>query len=344
MKVDLNFSVVSRFFRGLLNDFGQKKLWPVAVVLLAGIVAVPVLLAKSSSPAAAPQASLPTPPPATGTSLPTVNVQSTATGSTARLTGPAHNPFTQGNASAGVAAVTTAANNIVSRLTGSNAPIGTSTTPTSATGTSSAGSSSSGSSSSTSSSTTSSSSGSPTTSSSGSTPSITGNAKPKPAPAGLTATQSYDVAMAITNSAGGVNTVDPLDRLSLVPNNQQPLLVELGVLKGGSRVLFAVEHGAIVNGPGTCTPGPIDCEILSLAQDQTESVTNRDNSANALFAITGISAVSHSSASAANKARAAKSEAGQAVLDGSNLPTLMLFKYEPSVGAVVDLRDLTVGG
>lgn len=150
--------------------------------------------------------------------------------------------------------------------------------------------------------------------------------------------------MAITNSAGGVNTVDPLDRLRLVPNNQQPLLVELGVLKGGSRVLFAVEHGAIVNGPGTCTPGPIDCEILSLAQDQTESVTNRDNSANALFAITGISAVSHSSASAANKARAAKSEAGQAVLDGSNLPTLMLFKYEPSVGAVVDLRDLTVGG
>src|SRR5581483_2149414 len=104
MKLDLDFSVVSRFFRGLLSDFGQKKLWPVAAVLLAGIVAVPILLAKSSSPAPAPQAALPTPPPATGTSIPTVNVQSTATGSTARLTGRAHNPFAQGSmgTSAGV--------------------------------------------------------------------------------------------------------------------------------------------------------------------------------------------------------------------------------------------------
>jgi hypothetical protein len=174
-------------------------------------------------------------------------------------------------------------------------------------------------------------------------PSITGNATPKPAPTGLKPTQSYDVALAMTNSAGGVDTTDPLQRLTPIPSDQEPLLVELGVLQSGGKVLFAVEPGTVVNGPGTCTPGPIDCEILSLGQDQTESISSRDSSANALFAITGISAVTHSSVGDANRARESKSAAGQAVLDStSGLAALSLFKYEPSVGSVVDLRDLGV--
>ena len=40
------------------------------------------------------------------------------------------------------------------------------------------------------------------------------------------------------------------------------------MLKGGKQVLFAVQQGAAVSGPGTCTPGPIDCEILALAPGQ----------------------------------------------------------------------------
>jgi hypothetical protein len=152
--------------------------------------------------------------------------------------------------------------------------------------------------------------------------------------------------MAITNSAGGVDTVDPLARLSLIPSKQQPLLVELGVLQGKSRVLFAVEPGTVVAGPGACTPGPIDCEILSLGEDQTEAISSRDSGAHALFAITGVTAVSHASTALANLARHAESAAGRAVLNSSSstLPALSLFKYEPSVGAIVDLRNLTVGG
>lgn len=152
--------------------------------------------------------------------------------------------------------------------------------------------------------------------------------------------------MAITNSAGGVDTVDPLARLSAIPDKQQPLLVELGVLRGGKRVLFAVQPGTVVAGPGACTPGPIDCEILSLGQDQTEAISSHDSGAHALFAITGVTALNHSSAALASLARHAASSAGRAVLDSSSssLPALSLFKYEPSVGAIVDLRDLTVGG
>jgi hypothetical protein len=156
------------------------------------------------------------------------------------------------------------------------------------------------------------------------------------------------VALAITNSKGGIDTTDPLTRLSPIPSAQQPLLVELGVARGGDRVLFAVQPNAVPTGPGVCTPGPIDCEILSLRQDQTEQLSTRQGSIGstqvALFAITSISATDYPSAAAAGRARRASSAAGRAVLNNSNSPTLALFQYEPSVGSVVDLRNLKVGG
>lgn len=329
MKLDLDISVVSRFFSRILGEFaGQKRLWPIAGVLLAAIIAVPLLLTKSSSAPPAPQASLPSVPPATGTSLPTINVQSTPKPS--RITGAAHDPFAQGTPGVTpTTALTSASSSALGTVPGSNTS-------------SSAGAGSSTTSTSTGSSTT------PSTGGSGTStpPSITGSSQPKPAPAGLSSTQSYEVSMAITNSAGGVDTVDPLARLSAIPNDQQPLLVELGVLRDKSRILFAVEPGTVVNGPGVCTPGPIDCEVLSLGQDQTEAISSHNSAAHALFAITGITAVNHSSAALAKLARHAESAAGRAVLNSSSsaLPALSLFKYEPSVGAIVDLRDLTVGG
>jgi hypothetical protein len=152
--------------------------------------------------------------------------------------------------------------------------------------------------------------------------------------------------MAITSGGGGINTVDPLTRLSLIPSDQQPLLAELGVENGGKRVLFAVQPNAVVNGPGACTPGPLDCEILSLGQDQTEQLSRTGSNGTsqvALFAITGITATNYPSARAADKARRAQSAAGRAVLNQDTLPSLSLFQYEPSLGSVVDERNLTVG-
>jgi hypothetical protein len=170
---------------------------------------------------------------------------------------------------------------------------------------------------------------------------------PKPKPTGLTSTQSYHVSVSITNSAGGLGTIDPLERLSVVPSNKQPLLVELGVLEGGRRVLFVVQPGTVVSGPGVCMPGAVDCEILSLAQDQVETVSML--SANSVvrvaeFAVTAIRADQHSSAAAAARVRRMASATGRHLLRNSTLSALSLFQYQPSLGAVVDLRSLTVGG
>jgi hypothetical protein len=125
------------------------------------------------------------------------------------------------------------------------------------------------------------------------------------------------------------------------------MLVELGVLKGGHRVMFAVQPGTVVSGPGICTPGPIDCEILSLAQDQTEGLASQLGTglaAGPLFAVTAITADDHASEAAADKARRVESAAGRALLNNSTLDALSLFHYEPSLGTVVDLRNLTIGG
>src|SRR5205823_220376 len=90
---------------------------------------------------------------------------------------------------------------------------------------------------------------------------------------------------------GGINTIDPLERLSVVPSPKQPLLVELGVLQGGKRVLFAVQPGAAVSGPGTCTPGPIDCEVLTLAPGQTEGVSKQTSTGTTRVAPSGAQAI-----------------------------------------------------
>jgi hypothetical protein len=134
-------------------------------------------------------------------------------------------------------------------------------------------------------------------------------------------------------------------RLSPLPSARQPLLVELGVLRGGSRVLFAVQPGTVVRGPGTCIPGPIHCELLSLAQAQTERLSVRSASGTvevALFAVSAIRVVRHASRSAAQRARRAESAAGRRVLNHSSLGALSLFRYVPGVGAVEDLRNLTL--
>jgi hypothetical protein len=332
MNLDFDLSVVTRLLRGFVTELRQKRLWPVAALLLAVIVAIPVLLTKSASPAPQPQAQIPSTPPPPGGSIPALNVQTTQPHS--RLTGRGHDPFATGASASGAssaavtAAVSTAFSQATSTLTG-----GASTTTATGTGGSSivtSGSSSSG------------------TTPSSPPPSITGNAKPKPAPSGLKPTQAYDVGLAITNSTGGIDTTDPLERLSTIPSQQQPLLVELGVARGGNRVLFVVQPGTVLHGPGVCTPGPIDCEIVSLAQDQTEQLSTKQGSIGstqvALFAITNISATDYPSAAAADKARRAASSAGRALLDTSKNQMLSLFQYEPSLGSIVDLRNLKVGG
>jgi hypothetical protein len=331
------------YVNSILNDLREKRLWPIAVVLLAALVAVPVLLSKSSAkPAPAAPAAPATPPPSSATALPTVNVSS-GPGHTS-LKGKGRDPFAQLLAHAASSTATGTGSATTSSGTTSTATGGSGTTASSTGGgvTSTTGGSTTGGSTG----------GSPTTPVGGGT---TGPSSPlppstkpaPPAPSGLTPTETYAVRFSITNGSGGFDTIDPLERLSVLPSERQARLVELGVLKGGKRVLFMVQPGTQVNGPGTCTPGRIDCQILSLAPNQIESVslvTANGTTSLASFAVTSIHAVKHPSAAAAAKARRNASAVGRRLVNRSTYDALSLFPYDPSVGALVDLRNLTVGG
>jgi hypothetical protein len=314
--------------RNMLKELVDRKLWPIALVLIIALVAVPVLLTKKAPTDIVTPPSGPL-PYSSGSTLPAISVKTTQGNS--NLGGKGRNPFTPQHVAttsttATVAAVTTPA-------------AGTTTTSTGTTGVSSTGSTGGGGTGN-------------TGSSSGGTPAPTPTTPapapaPKPAPTGLTSTQAYHVSLAFTTANGGVRTIDPLERLSILPSKQQPMLVELGVLQGGHSVAFVVEPGTVVSGAGSCTPGPIDCEVLTVKPGQTEGISKQTASGSipvALFSVNSISADQFPSAAAAYKARQTASDVGRQLLNRSPLSAISLFQYDPSVGAVVDLRNLTVGG
>jgi hypothetical protein len=314
--------------RNMLKELVDRKLWPIALLLVIALVAVPVLLTKKAP------TDIVTPPTgplpySSGTTLPAISVKTASANS--NLGGKGRNPFTPQHVAttattATVASVTTPSAGTTSTSTGTTGISGTGSTGGSGTSSSS--------------------------SSSGGTPAPTPTTlaptpAPKPAPTGLTSTQAYHVSLAITTANGGVNTIDPLERLSILPSKQQPMLVELGVLQGGHSVVFIVEPGTVVSGAGSCTPGPIDCEILTLKAGQTEGISKQTASGStpvALFSVNAISADQFSSVAAATKARQTASNVGRELVSHSPLSAISLFQYDPSVGAVVDLRNLTVGG
>jgi hypothetical protein len=161
----------------------------------------------------------------------------------------------------------------------------------------------------------------------------------------LSDTQSYGVSMSETNNQNGVAAIDGVERLAPLPSSHQPILVELGVLQGGHRVLYAVAPGTVLRGPGICVPGPIDCEVMSLAPDQIESLsTNASTAPVAMFMVTDITAVNHRSRSEAQQARQTVSPDGSQVLAAATLPAVQLFPYDADLGALVDVRNVTVGG
>lgn len=319
-----NFNLNTHFIENLIADLREKRLWPIAAALVVALVAVPVLLSSGGSSSVPVAAAPPVPAPSGAVpALPAVSV--TATPSHARLTGKQRDPFKQQVKSKSTTAKTATSKTSSTSKSSSGS---TSTTKKSAASTTSGAVG-----------------GSTTTVTS--TPTTSTPTTPTPAPTGLTASQAYHVAISMTVATGDVQAVDPVERLSLLPSNQEPRLIELGVQNGGHRVLFVVQPGTIVRGPGRCTPGPIDCEIISLAPNQIEWVGTSGPSGIAtvaLMAVTAINAADYSSPAAADKARTATSKNGRRALSDSTSRALSLFQFKPGLGALVDLSNVTVGG
>jgi hypothetical protein len=297
----------------------SNALWPIAAILAVAIVAVPLLLSNSGSQSNQPLAESSVGPTIPNvSSIPAVSVSDTA--SDAKLKGRSRNPFQQlkgGTSGSG------SAKSSKSEPTPSQSSSGSSSQSTTGSGSHTSGSTGTG------------------------TTTTTTTPPPPPPPSGLTPTETYEVSVSVTGNSGNENTINSLERLSALPSRSNPLLVELGVLKGGKDVLFALQPGTIVRGGGRCIPGPTDCELLSLRRSQVERVeaTTQDGvMPEAMFAVTAITMQKHTNAAVASAARRVQNAYGHSLLKASTSPALSLFQYDPNIGALVDKRNLSVGG
>jgi hypothetical protein len=218
------------FLLDLWMDLREKRLAPIAIALLAGIVAVPIVLAKGSTP--------PPPPPAATTvasAAPVVVRSAPAKGAVdSKLqTFSPRDPFEPTR----VAAVTTG---------GTTPKTGTGTTKTT-TGTTTAPSGG----------------GTTTTPSGGGTTTTPSGGTTQPTKA-IVFTYTVDLRF---GPPGTQKLFKGVQRLELIPSQADPKIVFLGITTSGKTAAFLVDSKLGVDTNGKCSPSPDQCTFLYLRPD-----------------------------------------------------------------------------
>jgi hypothetical protein len=213
----------------------QRRLWPVALLLLGALVAVPFVLAKSPEPA--PVATAPA-PAAGGTKAtaasadPIVTLASDEPGATTRRAlGGRHNPF--------------AASGPKKKASKQKAATTTQSTDSSKDESTSGG-------------------DAPASSGGG------GTSAPTPTPEPETETvPAGSIVVRFGSSDSGDLARQTLRKNEALPDEDNPVLVFMGLKENGKTAVFLVSEGLVPTGDGTCTPASV-CEQLELEVGETE--------------------------------------------------------------------------
>jgi len=67
-----------------------------------------------------------------------------------------------------------------------------------------------------------------------------------------------------------------VERMSVLPDEENPVLVYRGVEDGGKVAIFELTGDVEAQGDGTCAPTPEDCQYLKLRAGETEFITVTD--------------------------------------------------------------------
>jgi hypothetical protein len=241
----------------LRRDLFERKLWPLIVLLLVAVIAVPLMLRKNASATVTP---VPPAPPMAGATAPTDRTTARAPNHTLRVSMP-RDPFASGmpklsaqpesqtKSTAGTSGTTTSG-----ATTSTTSPSMVSPTPT-----------------------TTPSSGSPTTpttttsTTSTTTTSTTGSSFIPPVPVAVRSWTVYAVDVRI-----GTGSFAPLDsdiaRLTPLPSVAEPKAMFMGVMAGGQEAVFALGAAVQHSGPGVCRPDRKRCAAIVLRVGETEQI------------------------------------------------------------------------
>jgi hypothetical protein len=267
----------------------QRRLWPVAILLIAAVAAVPLALAEEPEPAA-PVADTTATDDASGESALAVEpivAQATTVDRAKRrkVLGSRKNPFgvpkTQQPGSA--PAPNSDGSIVASAPTGQSESSGGTNTPSGGGSAPSGG---------------------------GSAPTPATPVTPEPEPRKYT----YQELTVRFGSAEDSPERKSLERLQPLPSAEEPVLIYLGVLKDGKTAVFLVDHGVSAIGDGDCRPSPEECETVRLREGETEffDVTDEAGQVTAQYQLDLVKIHNGTTASAARAT--ASSKAGRRAL------------------------------
>lgn len=217
--------------RDVIDTLIERRLWPIALLLVVAIVAVPVTMAKKAAPLP-PRAAAPVGLGAPGPVLapPSATVVAAIGSGRSLASLPRHNPFVQHTVkvSRSVAATTKAATNAAASVSSSTAAATTGSTPA--------------------------------TGGTGSTPTPTPTTPAvTPPPAKTYLSVSVDLAFGpVGHSAKHAN----IARLSALPDNTNPVVIYLGVLSGTKTAVFLISSDVHPSGDGKCFPNARSCQTV----------------------------------------------------------------------------------
>jgi hypothetical protein len=232
-------SVITEPFRALV----RKKLWPVALLLVAALVAVPVLMAKE------PEAPIASAQPATkkGEGMPATFVSVDEDGDVTerrRVLGISKDPFAPAELDKKTkAALKKAKAKEKAQQEGTKSGAGAETDSKAGGGASAGG----------------------TTTE----PPVSD----APPPAKTYPLYSIKVRFGPVDAEQKAKTVE---RLAVLPNADAPVLVYRGVEEGGKLAVFELTGSVTAQGDGGCDPSPEDCQVLRLREGETEFITVND--------------------------------------------------------------------
>lgn len=247
------------FLRSIRDDLVEKRLWPVALILVAALVALPVLVGRGAGPSTEP---LPDPglaaTPVQGTSA--TPVQLVENVPTQRPTGRFKDPFRGAGGDEGSEAGSEATPlNVATTVTpDASPPAGT--VPSPSTSTDAGGPTSSG--------------GpvpAPDVPNPPSSPDLP-DASPPPAPTRV-ADGSYEAGYRVDVRWGPTSrprAVRDLPRMGVLEADDRPQLVFMGVRADGKTALFMIVSGASATGDGRCRPTADLCSLIELRKGDTE--------------------------------------------------------------------------
>jgi hypothetical protein len=84
---------------------------------------------------------------------------------------------------------------------------------------------------------------------------------------------SIKVRFGTVEEAGGELPAKTVTRLSVLPDEEKPVLVYRGVEDGGKVAIFELTGAVVADGDGKCAPTPEDCQYLKLHAGETEFIT-----------------------------------------------------------------------